>query len=914
MTDSRGAGVLVGREAEAGMLHALVADASAGVGRSVVLVGEAGIGKSRLLQQMVDAAPGARVLRVSGSEPERQMSYAALHRILRPLADEVARLPAPQRSALQVTFGEADGPTPSKFLVGLATLTILGASGPAPVLCVVDDAHWVDRESLDALAFVARRLERESVALVLATRDEAAVLSALDSLDRIELAGLTLPAATTLLAQRVTGRVHAAVVASIVAHSNGNPLAAIAIAQSLSPQQRAGTAALPDPLPLASGIQDYFLRAVAALPRAAQEFALLAACGSADDPQTVWRAAQLRGLTPQDADQAAVAEICSVRDEVRFAHPLVRSAIYGSAAPHARRAAHAALADATAPTDPDRRAWHLAEAAGAPDDAVAVELERSALRARARGGYAAQATFLRRAAELTTDPTVALRRALDAADAYVLSGDLETAGVLVGQSASSATGPQRARGLLVEAEIDIARARPAQAAATLMHAVAEAAPGDTAFIRDCLCEGLLSAIMAGRYLSGTTHRAVAAATLSSAARRPRSEALDQLFDAFATRIGSGYEAAVGPMRGALDALTVDAGDLGRNTVGAVLLAMMACDELWDEAARRELVGRLELRLRQEGALVDLSVTLSSGAAGLVREGRFTEATVLYAESQELSAAYGLRSEVPWVLLYAWQGRDAQTRELAALMRGQQSLGLWTSFAAHCLAVLALGQQDYAVARDLLTEIFDDDTPGFSSTSLPDLVEAAARAGDEAGARRALDRLADRAVAASTPLAAGLLARSQALLAPDDQAEDLFVAAVALLRTTGVATDVARAHLLYGEWLRRTGRRVDARTQLRRAHELFAAMGAGAFAERARSALLATGERASAPARDGADGTLTPQESRIAALAARGMTNAEIASNLFVTSSTIEFHMTKILRKTGATSRRELRGLLGVPAH
>ena len=911
MAEGREADLMVGRETQTSALRSIVLDATAGVGRSVVVVGEAGIGKSHLLQDLVDAAPGARALRVSGSEPERQLSYAALHRILRPLADEVARLPPPQRSALEVTFGETAGPAPSRFLVGLATLTVLGAAGrSAPVLCVVDDAHWLDRESLDALAFVARRLERERVALVLATRDEAPVLAALDGLDRTALTGLATPAAASMLAERVTGRMHPSVVDSIVEHSNGNPLAVLTIAQSLSAQQRAGTAALPDPLPMTSGIQDYFLRAVAALPAATQEFVLVAACASADDPQTVWRAAHLLGLTAKDADPATVAEICTVRDEVRFSHPLVRSAIYGSAAPDARRAAHAALAEATAPTEPDRRAWHLAQAAGAPDDAVAAELELSAERARARGGYAAQATYLRRSAELTVDPSVALRRTLDAADAYVLSGDLETAGVLVEQTAVSSTGPQRARGLLVEAEIANARAGPAGATATLMQAVAEAAPGDTDFIRSCLCEALLSAVLAGRYLSGTTHRAVAAATLSTAGRRPQLEALDQLFDAFAIRIGSGYEAAVRPMRAALDALTLDAGHLGRNTVGAVLLAMMACDELWDEDARRELFGRLERRLRREGALVDLSITLSSGAAGLVREGRFAEATVLYAESQELSAAYGLRSEAPWVLLYAWQGRDAQTRELAGFMRGQQSLGLWTSFGAHCLAILALGQQDYAGARDLLTEIFDDDTPGFSTTSLPDLVEAAARSGDDAGARRALDRLTARAAAASTPVAAGLLARSRALLAEDDQAQDLFTTALALLQATNVATDVARCHLLYGEWLRRSGRRTDARVQLRRAHEMFAAMGAGAFAERARSALLATGARTSAPARDQGDGTLTPQESRIAGLAARGMTNSEIASSLFVTPSTVEFHMTKILRKTGATSRRELRGPLG----
>lgn len=911
MAEGPGTGVMVGRESETAALRSLVADASAGVGRSVVVVGEAGIGKSRLLQDMVDAAPDALALRFSGSEPERQLSYAALHRILRPLADEVARLPAPQRSALQVTFGETAGPAPSRFLVGLATLTLLGtAARSAPVLCLVDDAHWLDRESLDALAFVARRLERERVALVLATRDEPAVLAAVDGLDRMELAGLTAPAATSLLAERVTGRLHPSVVDSIVEHSSGNPLAVLAMAQSLSAPQRAGTAALPDPLPLTSGIQDYFLRAVESLPAATQEFVLVAACGSADDPQTVWRAAHLLGLTPQDADPATEAEICSVRDEVRFSHPLVRSAIYGAAAPHARRAAHAALAEATGPTDPDRRAWHLAQAAGAPDDAVAAELELSAERARLRGGYAAQATYLRRSAELTTDPSIALRRTLDAADAYVLSGDLELAGVLVGQSIPSSTGPQRARGLLVEAEIAIARASPAHATAALMQAVADAAPGDTDFIRNCLCEALLSAVLAGRYLSGTTHRAVAAATLSTAGRRPAFEALDQLFDAFAVRIGSGYEAAVRPMRAALDALTLDAGHLGRNAVGAVLLAMMACDELWDEEARRQLFGRLEHRLRREGALVDLSITLSSGAAGLVREGRFAEATVLYAEAQELSAAYGLRSEVPWVLLYAWQGRAAQTRELAAVMRGQQSLGLWTSFGAHCLAILALGQQDYAGARDLLTEIFDDDTPGFSTTSLPDLVEAAARAGDDVGARRALDRLTDRAGAVSTPVAAGLLARSRALLADDDQAEDLFTTALALLQPTNVATDVARCHLLYGEWLRRSGRRVDARVQLRRAHEMFAGMGADAFAERARSALLATGERATASVREPGDATLTPQEARIAALAAQGLTNSEIASSLFVTASTVEFHMTKILRKTGATSRRALRGLLG----
>ncbi len=910
----RRSGELVGRDAETRALRSLVVEAFAGIGRSLVVVGEAGIGKSRLVDDAVDAAAGARAVRACGSEPEQQMSYAGLHRLLRPLADEVARLPEPQRAALQITFGERVGPAPSRFLVALATLTALGAaSRSAPVLCVVDDAHWLDPESLDALAFVARRLERERIAIVLVTRDDDATLAALAGLDQLLLRGLTTAAATAMLADRIPGRMHPAVVDRIVEHSNGNPLELLDLARSLSAQQRAGTAALPDPLPLVSGIQDYFLRSVAALPAAAQEFVLVAACGSADDAQTVWRAAHSLGITPQDADAAAVADICSVTDGVRFSHPLVRSAIYGAARPQDRRAAHAALAHATASTQPDRRAWHLAQGASAPDEAVAAELELSADRARARGGHAAQAMFLRRSAELTTDSTIALRRTLDAADAYVLCGDFETAGVLVARAAESSTGHQRARGRLIGAVIDIARAQPAYAAAALLHAVADAEPADTEFIRVCLCEGLLAAILAGRYLSGTTQRAVAAATLSMTARRPGAEAVDQLFDAFAARVGTGYGDAVRPMREAVDALSLDAGYLGRNTVGAVLLAMMACDELWDEDARRALFGGLEVRLRHEGALVDLSLTLSSGAAGLVREGRFAEASNLYGESQELSAAYGLRSGVPWILLYAWQGRGEQTRELADVMLGQQSLGLWTSFARQCLAILALGQQDYASARDLLLEIFDEDTPGFSSITLPDLVEAAARSGDDALARRALDRLTDRATAAATPLAAGLLLRSRALLAPDDEAEELFTAALDLLRPTQVATDIARGHLLYGEWLRRSGRRSDARVQLRHAHEMFSSMGAGAFAERARSALLATGARATASVRAPDDRGLTPQEERIAGLAVRGLTNSEIASSLFVTSSTVEFHMTKILRKAGATSRRELAGLLEAPA-
>ncbi|WP_028050838.1 AAA family ATPase [Cellulomonas sp. URHD0024] len=902
---------LVGRDAESVALRSLIADAAGGLGRSVVVVGEPGIGKSALLQAAVDSAPEARALRVSGSEPEKQMSYAGLHRILRPLADEVGRLPEPQRAALQVTFGELAGPAPSRFLVGLASLTALGvAARTRPVLCVVDDLHWMDRESVGVLSFVARRLERERVALVLATRDEPAVLATVDGVDRTVLTGLTSAAAAAMLAARVPGRMHPSVVESLVAHSNGNPLAVLAMARSLSAQQRAGVAALPDPLPLADGVQDYFLRAVAALPAATQEFVLLAACGSADDPQTVWRAAHQLGLTTLDADPAAAADICSVQGEVRFSHPLVRSAVYGAAQPQAVRAAHAALADATATADPDRRAWHLAEAAGAPDDAVAAELELSAQRAHARGGHAAQATFLRRAAELTTDPALALTRALDAADAYVLSGELETAAALVERTGPSSTGLQRARGLQIEAEIAIARTRPASAAATLMHAVAEATPGDRDFVRGCLFDALLSSVMAGRYLTGTTLRAVAAATLATAGHRPEHEALDRLHDALATRVGSGFEAAAGQLRTAVDALTIRPGHLGRNAVGAVLLGMMACDELWDVRARNDLLDRLEPALRQEGSLIALAVALAGRGAGLVREGRLAEAGDRYAESMDVAAAYGVRNDAPLIVLYAWQGRVDETRALADLMRSQHQVGLWATSAAHCLGILGLGVQEYAAARDALVETFDDDAPGLSGIALPDLVEAAARAGDDAWARRALDRLTRRASATGTPWAASLLARSQALLATDDDAEKLFVTALELVGTTPIATDLARTHLLYGEWLRRSGRRVDARVQLRKAHTLFTQMGAGAFAERARSALLATGVRARVTVHEPGDATLTPQESRIATLAARGLTNSEIASSLFVTASTVEFHMTKILRKTGTTSRRELRGLLG----
>jgi DNA-binding CsgD family transcriptional regulator len=905
--------VLIGRSADCAALDDLVAAICLGLSRSLVIVGEAGIGKTRLLRYAAQAAGGLRTVRIAGVESELRLGFAALHRMLVPFLDRIGRLPAPHRDALGSAFGLSAGPPADRFLVGLGALTLLAdAATEQPLMWLVDDAQWLDRESLEVLGFVGRRLHADSIGLLFGVREPSPGLTALDGLPTRRLGGLEPAAARALLAANVSGPLNARVAARITAETGGNPLALLELARLLTPDQLAGRAPLPQRLAAGRGMQGHFLRQVKMLPSATRSLLLLASAASGDDPAALWRAAALLGLEPDAAEPAVAQDILRLDQRVEFRHPLIRSAVYEGARLGDRRQAHDAWASIAGQDGyPDQAAWHRAAAAVVPDEQVAADLERSAARAERRGGYAAQAAFLTRAAELTPDPQDRAVRLFAAAQAHLAAGDGALAEALLDQAAPRLA----AAGLHVAAQrlrasIAVFFSRHKDVPALLLGTVAAVDPPDVPLIREMFFEATQAALVARQYTTGTTPAEVAHAAL----RVPRDPAravsvTDSLLDGFATRTAVGYPPAVPLLRAAVAALSAEEQPVPVG-IPATILGWFAADDLWDDEGRRAVLQRAEAVQRRHGALGALRITLAGLTTGEVWGGRPAEAEACYLEAADISASIGVPPPATTGVLLelrAWQGREEESRALAEMTAqwGQQrGAAVLEVFALMGLTVLELGLGRYAEALGCGMRIYDDDPPGFGNRILPEIVEAGARGGDRGAAEAALARLADRAAASGTPWAMGVLARSRALLACDADAEIFYCAAIAHLTGTSVRTELARAHLLYGEWLRRQKRRKDARAQLRTACDMFDAMGAAAFAARTRAELLAAGDSPRQPAEQPGLG-LTPQEAQVSRLAAAGATNTEIATHLFVTTSTVEYHLSKVFRKLNITSRRQL---------
>jgi len=916
---------LLGRSTERALLEAFTATVRDGLSAALVLVGPAGIGKTRLLEHVAGSPEGLHVARTCGLESETHLGFAGLHRLLRPFLGRLDRLPDPQRTALATAFGLVAGPPPDLFLVGLAALTLLAdAAHELPLVCLVDDAQWLDRESLAALGFLGRRLDADGIGLLVAVRDDPGADATLPGLPVHALAGLDDDAAGRLVAVtaggraggRPGGRPDEQVVARIVAGSGGNPLALIETSAALSSEQLNGTAVLPDVLPIGSSLEAHFAAQVAVLPPQTRLFLLLVAAAPPDDHALLWRAAGRLGLAPAAPDAAVSGGFLLAGRRYALRHPLIRSAVYATAPPGDRRAVHRALGEAVdADLDPDARAWHLAESVAGLDEALAADLEQASERARDRGGLAARAALLSRAAELTPEPSLRARRFLDAALTYVLVGDLAAAGRQLDLAAPGLRPPalqaagQRARAAIEWYGTGVVVRVPA----ILLDALARCGPLDDRTVRAMLWEALTAGLMSGRCTQGVTLREIADAALTAPPSDPaRPRPTDLLLDAFATRLARGYEPAVPLLRAGVAALRT--GVPGDVDDPSIWIGAWAALDLWDDEGFAAALRRIDAVTRAGGALNSLKSTLSTAATGKVLAGRFVEAQACHTEAGEIEAAMGLRA---WgsehvIELLAWQGREEQTRAAAEVTErvwvDQLGYGVLGTHAARSLAVLELGLGRYREALDHAARVVAEDLPGQGSLALSDVVEAGVRAGDRPAAEAALATLARRATASGTPWALGVLARSRALLAADAQAEALYREALDRLGRTSVRTEVARTHLLLGEWLRRRGRRGEAREPLRAAHDLFAAMGAAAFAERARVELRATGEsarRRSTPA----PVELTPRERQVAVLAAEGATNAEIATRLFVTASTVEFHLNKIFRKLDVTSRRQLTPLV-----
>jgi DNA-binding CsgD family transcriptional regulator len=901
--------VLHGRRVEREALERLLAAVRGGQSRVLVVCGEAGIGKTALLTLAIRSASGFRVARAVAVESEMELAFAALQQLCAPMLDRLDRLPPPQRDALGVAFGLRAGNAPDRFLLGLAVLSLLAdVAQEQPLLCVVDDAHWLDRASAQALVFVARRLLAESVALVLVTREAG---EELEGFPGLVVEGLGDDDARALLGSAVGVPLDERVRDRLVAETRGNPLALLELPRGLTPAQLAGGFGLPDSPGLSGRIEDSFRRRVEGLPAETRRLLLVAAAEPVGDPLLVWRAAERLGIAVQAASDTD--GLLAIAARVAFRHPLVRSAVYRAASPQDRQAVHRALADATDPTvDPDRRAWHLAHATPGFDEEVASELERSAGRAQARGGLAAAAAFLERASELTPEPSRRARRALAAAHAKHQSGAFDAALRLV---VIAESGPlnelQHAQVELLRGQIAFALSRGSDAAPLLLEAAKQLELFDAVLARETYAEAFAAAMYAGRLAKsvGVVEVAKAARAAKRAGAPPQpARAQDLLLDGQALLITEGARGATPMLKRALSAFRGD--DLSNDQALRWLwLACVTAIQLWDEESWRVLSDRYVQLARDAGALTVLPLALNYCAGCRVLAGEFAAADALGEDAREVSLAIANPDvSISSVFLAGWRGREVEALRLIeasdrdAAGRGE---GRRIGASRYATAVLynGLGRYERALAAAQAALEYPLEL-ATSRWALSEEIEGATRIAKPEPAARALVELSETTRASGTEWALGIEARSRALMSEGEIAEGLYREAIDRLGRTRVRSELARAHLLYGEWLRRERRRRDAREQLRTAHDLFTVFGMEAFAERARIELEATGERARKRNVETRD-DLTPQEAQISRLAADGATNQEIAAQLFISPSTVDYHLRKAFRKLGVKSRTQL---------
>lgn len=919
---------LRGRAHECETLRNLISTVRSGSCRVLVLRGEAGVGKTALLDYVCEAASGFRIVHLAGVESDMELAFAGLQQLCAPLMNLLDAIPEPQREALNVAFGRGVGETPDRFLVGLAVLSVLAAAADEqPVLCVVDDAQWLDQVSVQTLGFIARRLLAEPVALVFAVRDQPEPLAGLPELP---IKGLSDSDARELLESVMFGGIDPRVRDRIVAETRGIPLAILEVPRSVSATELSGGFWISGKRSSAAAVEQGFIRRIQSLPPRTRQLLLVAAAEPVGDAALFLSAAAhleipVETLAPAEADG-----LIEFGPRIRFHHPLIRSAAYRAATLTDRRAVHRALAEATDPeTDPDRRAWHAANAAVGPDEAIAAQLADSAARAQMRGGTAAAATFLERATALTLDPELRGARALAAAYAKRDAAAPEAAHELL---AIAELGPlsdlQQALVARLRAQMDFVRSRAGETGAPQLSATAppllDAARRlhgvDGYSSRESFLEAIAAMMYAGRL--GDSDALVHAAQDARAALQDVSElprAIDHLLKGIAERITGGVGQGWPALRSGLEAMCEQAesgnGAVGRwlKVPGFPILQESSAHELWDERILLHLSTAAVRHARSTGALAGLPRALIYRAGVHMLAGEFAAAGQLLEEAASITAATDHNSPVQYhsVLLAAWRGDVATANPLLesatadGIARGEGRLLGLTGYAT---AVLYNGLGRYEEALTAARDACDYDDFGIHGWCLFELVEAATRTGADETARRAVERLEERAGASGTDWGLGALANARAMLANDDDADRLFSEAIERLGRTDIVVHLARARLLYGEWLRRANRRVDARRELTEAHETFTRIGAAAFAERARRELVATGEKVRRqPARSGG-GDLTAQEAQIARLAADGLTNQEIGAQLFISTHTVEWHLRKVFVKLGITSRRQLRSV------
>jgi DNA-binding CsgD family transcriptional regulator len=872
--------VLVGRASEQRRVDELLAAARAQRGAGLVVRGEPGIGKSALLEYAATRADGMLVLRATGVEAESTLAYAALHQLLRPVLSHLPALPAPQADALRTALGLAAGET-QPFLVAAAALTLLSeAAGERPVLCLVDDAHWCDGPSLDAFGFVARRLDAEAVAMVIAVRDGTVA-----GLPELTLTGLSADDAAALLGDRVG----AAVRERFVESTGGNPLALIELPTTIGRLSMH----LAEPVPLVGRLEQAFRERTRKLAPEARSMLLLAAADGTGRRGPIRKAA--------GADAALLDELTHLLhvddDTVTFRHPLIRSAIYHGAPAHLRRAAHRALAEVLADDEADRRAWHRAKATEEPDEEVASELERSAEQALRRSGYAAGAAALERAAALSVSSADRSRRLTGAAAAAWRGGDTVAALALLDQVSDVSLRVRFLRG-----EIELRTGRPADSLAILLPAAADAVSTDPRLA--------LRMLLLAREAAYSSAASDELTTLDEIVTRlPSFDEPDDALIALSLRSS--------PTIAARDQASTVRGDLARlaEVADPELLLTAGGIALWvgDYPEARRLRAKAVSRARVLGAAGTLALALEYIVPEEAELGRFAAAEAMAEEGRRLALETGRRNSAALhraflAHLAGLRGREEESARLAeeaiaeAVSRNLVKVAD-IALRARALCALAARRPDDALAAFALLD-GSGPLPGSPSRALsaaPDHIEAAVRA-DGSGAELLAPYQKWAAASGSAHLRA-LACRAEALLSPDS-ADRLYQEALALHAGTSRPFDHGRTELLYGEFLRRERLRGQARSHLRSALDTFTRLGAPVWAKRAEAELRATGETARERGPNALE-TLTPQELQIVAAVRDGATNKEVASQLFISPRTVDYHLGKIFRKLNVSNRRDL---------
>ncbi|MFI5610383.1 ATP-binding protein [Amycolatopsis sp. NPDC051903] len=903
----RRAAELIGRRTECAVVDQLIRDVRSGESRALVVHGEPGMGKTALLDYVAVQALGCRVVRSNGVQSEIDLPFAGLHQLCVPLLDRLDQVPGPQRGALRTAFGLCEGPSPDRFQVGLAALSLLSAAAETqPLICIVDDHQWLDTASAQALAFVARRLGTESIGLLVATR---VVSDDLVGLPERSVAGLPPAEAETLLETVLSGPVDSRIRRQIVAETHGNPLALLELPKGLTPTELAGGFGLPGAVSLSGSIEGSFGRRVEALPDEARRLLLVAASEPSGDPALLWRAADWLGIDAASITPAIEQGLVELGTRVRFRHPLARSAVYRSATVPARQQAHRALAEAIdRETDPDRCAWHRGQAAVGPDEAVAAALEHSAARAQARGGLAAAAGFLRRATMLTLDPARRTTRALAAARIHVKAGALDAVPDLLSVAES---GPLDESQLAL---IDVIRAQLAfvtnrgSGPPLLLKAASRLAPIDVVQSRETYLEAMAAAIFVGRLASPGGDLAAVARAAAAAPQPAESRAPDLFLDGLVASFTCGYEAGLPTIRRGL--AEYGTGMSPESTLRWLWFASTNAMRVWDDE-RWDVLSALHVRLAREmGSFPELSLALDVRALACLFFGELTEAARVSHEAQAILAATGAGlTAYGGVGLAALRGDaaiGASVQEKALLDATRRGEGAGSTAAEWASAVLynGLGRYREALTMGRRAASFDA-SPVTLLWPHVELIEAAVRSQDTETAENAYRRLAETTSVAGSDWALGVQFRSKALISEGCEAETLYQESITRFGHTNLRVDLARAHLLYGEWLRRERRQNEAREQLRTAHEMLETMGVVAFAERAGRELKAAGGGVSKRVDATRPDELTAQEGHIARMAKDGLSNAEIAARLFISAHTVQYHLRKVFVKLGITSRSQL---------